>query len=138
MEWVYGGVQGRDMPGYDPRFWELPFDPGDFDALPGDLLDAPDDGPCLDPERAAARKEALAGIAELVRTGLTAKQRVIVERYFYDGRTQQEIAEELGVSQQVVSRQLFGVIRNGRRVGGAVSRLRKACESRGWDPERWV
>ena len=62
----------------------------------------------------------------------------IVELYFYDERTQQEIAAELGVSQQVVSRQLFGVIRDGRRIGGAVSRLRKACEKIGVDPEKWV
>ena len=127
------------MPGYDPSFWELPFDPGDLDALPADLLDAPDDEDGEpDPARAAARREAIDSIAELVRTGLTDKQRTIVERYFYDGRTQQEIAAELGVSQQVVSRQLFGVIRDGKRVGGAISRLRKACESRGLVPERWV
>ena len=127
------------MPGYDPHFWELPFDPGDLDALPADLLDAPaDDEGEVDPARAAARREAIESIAELVRTGLTDKQRAIVERYFYDGRTQQEIAAELGVSQQVVSRQLFGVIRDGKRIGGAISRLRKACESRGLVPERWV
>ncbi|HYF45060.1 MAG TPA: sigma-70 family RNA polymerase sigma factor [Acidimicrobiales bacterium] len=130
------------MPGYDPRFWELSFDPGDFDALPGDLFapaeDVGDDDTADAAERQQARREALAGIADLVRTGLTAKQRHIVERYFYDGRTQQEIADELGVSQQVVSRQLFGVVRNGRRIGGAVARLRKACEANGWSPETWV
>jgi DNA-directed RNA polymerase specialized sigma24 family protein len=124
------------MPGYDPRFWELTFDPGDFDSLPGDLIGAPE--PEVDPVRAAARREALAGIADIVRTGLTAKQRRIVELYFYDGRTQVEIADELGVSQQVVSRQLFGVVREGRRVGGAIARLRKACEALGIDPEKWV
>ena len=120
------------MPGYDPRFWELPFDPGDLDALPAGLVDLPD-AP-RDPEHARARREVLAGIAEVVRTGLTDKQRRIVELYFYDGRTQQEIALELGVSQQAVSRQLFGVIRDGRRIGGAIARLRKICEERGWDP----
>ena len=124
------------MPGYDPRFWELPFDPGDLDALPEELVDAPERDE--DPARAVARAEAIASIAEIVRTGLTAKQRVIVERYFYDGRTQQEIAAEIGISQQVVSRQLFGVVRNGRRVGGAVQRLRRLCEARGVDPEKWV
>jgi DNA-directed RNA polymerase specialized sigma24 family protein len=124
------------MPGYDPHFWELPFDPGDLDALPGDVLDAPEGE--ADPRHDAIRREVLAGIAELVRTGLTPRQRQIVERYFYDGCTQQEIAAELGISQQVVSRQLFGVVRNGRRVGGAVSRLRRACEARGWDPSGWV
>ena len=127
------------MAGYDPHFWELPFDPGDLDALPADLLGAPEETDEVDdPVRAAARRDAVEAVAELVRTGLTPKQRTIVERYFYDGRTQQEIAAELGVSQQVVSRQLFGVIRDGKRVGGAISRLRKACESRGVDPARWV
>ena len=58
--------------------------------------------------------------------------------YFYEGMTQQEVAAELGVSQQAVSRQLFGVIRDGRRIGGAVARLRKLCEERGWDPGKWV
>jgi DNA-directed RNA polymerase specialized sigma24 family protein len=120
------------MPGYDPRFWELPFDPGDLDALPEGVVDAPAGDP--DPVRA----EVLAGIAEIVRTGLTDKQRRIVELYFYEGRTQVEIAATLGVSQQVVSRQLFGVIRHGRRIGGAVARLRKICEERGWDPAQWV
>lgn len=124
------------MPGYDPRFWELPFDPGDLDALPEGLVDAPDDD--RSPADAAARKDALEAIGELVRTGLTAKQREIVQLYFYDGCSQVEIAARLGISQQVVSRQLFGVVRDGRRIGGAIARLRKACASLGIDPEKWV
>ena len=28
------------MPGQDPRFWELPFDPGDLDTLPEEVFDA--------------------------------------------------------------------------------------------------
>ena len=124
------------MPGYDPTFWELPFDPGDLDLLPEVVLDAPT---CtLDPAQERARKEALAGIAEIVRSGLTDKQRRIVELYFYDGRTQQEIAAALGISQQVVSRQLFGVVRDGRRIGGAIARMRKLCEENGWDPTGWM
>ena len=31
------------MAGYDAHFWELPFDPGYFDALPGELFDTPAD-----------------------------------------------------------------------------------------------
>src|SRR5262245_5572689 len=124
------------MSGYDPRFWELSFDPGDFDALPGDLFDAPLDGEA--PADSVARRTALDAIADLVRTGLTDKQRRIVELYFYEGCTQSEVAAELGISQQAVSRQLFGVVRDGRRIGGAIARLRKACEERGVDPSRWV
>ena len=124
------------MPGYDPRFWELPFDPGDLDALPVGLVDAP--AAPRDPQKERVRNAVLAELGEIVRTHLTDKQRRIVELYFYDERTQQEIAAELGISQQVVSRQLFGVIRDGQRIGGAIARLRKACESLGIDPERWV
>jgi len=124
------------MPGYDPTFWELPFDPGDLDALPEVVLDAPAEP--RDPAAERARREVLAGIAEIVRSGLTDKQRRIVELYFYDGRTQVEIAAELGISQQVVSRQLFGVIRGGRRVGGAIARMRKLCDQNGWDPAGWI
>jgi DNA-directed RNA polymerase specialized sigma24 family protein len=124
------------MPGYDPRFWELPFDPGDLDALPEGLVDAP--SAPRDPEKERVRKEVLEAIAALVRTGLTAKQREIVQLYFYDELSQVEIASRLGISQQVVSRQLFGVVRDGRRIGGAIARLRKACESLGIDPEKWV
>lgn len=65
------------------RFWELPFDPGDFDALPMGFLDVPAD---VDPERERVRSEVLDGLAQLVRTSLTDKQRQIVELYFYEGR----------------------------------------------------
>lgn len=123
------------MPGQDPRFWELPFDPGDLDALPEEVLSAPEEAGAA---RQAARAEALAGLADLVRTALTAKQRAIVQAYYYEGLTQAEVAERLGISQQVVSRQLFGVVRDGRRVGGAVARLRKICNEKGWDPSKWV
>jgi DNA-directed RNA polymerase specialized sigma24 family protein len=123
------------MPGQDPSFWELPFDPGDLEDLPEEVFRAPSPdggGP------SAARAEALAGLAEVVRTSLTDKQRQLVEAYFYEGISQAEIAARFGISQQVVSRQLFGVVRNGRRVGGAMARLRRICLERGWDPERWV
>lgn len=123
------------MPGQDPRFWELPFDPGDLDALPEEVLSAPEEAGAA---RQAARAEALAGLADLVRTALTAKQRAIVQAYYYEGLTQAEVAERLGISQQVVSRQLFGVVRDGRRVGGAIARLRKICNEKGWDPSKWV
>ena len=91
-----------------------------------------------DPARAAVRDEMLDLLRVLVETRLTARQREIVELYFTDGLTQAEIAAQLGIAQQVVSKQLFGVMRDGRRVGGAVRRLRQLCEENGIDPEKWV
>lgn len=110
-----------------------------FDRRRGSLFDAfveADD--VLDDEAAAVRDEMLELLRELVATQLTARQREIVELAFVEQLTQAEIAERLGITQQVVSKHLFGVVRDGRRIGGAIRRLRQLCEEHGIDPERWV
>ncbi len=124
------------MPGYDAHFWELPFDPGILAEIPADVLAPVDED--VSSEAARLRHAVLEELGEVVRTRLTSRQRQIVELYFYVGRTQVEIADELGISQQAVSRQLFGVVRNGRRIGGALNRLRKIAADQGWDPTQWV
>lgn len=82
-----------------------------------------------DKRRAAAldeqRAEAIALLGIVIESKLTRRQREIVDLYFYRGKTQQEVAEILGISQQVVSKQLFGVMRAGKKVGGAIRRLQK-------------
>ncbi|MFK7986373.1 MAG: RNA polymerase sigma factor [Sandaracinaceae bacterium] len=54
---------------------------------------------------------------------LTKKQREVVAAYFFEGRSQSEIARALGVRQQVVHKRIFGVVQGGTRVGGALKRL---------------
>jgi len=49
--------------------------------------------------------------------GLTPSQREAVIMYFLESKTQRQIAERLGISQQAVSAHLFGKMRRGRRVG---------------------
>ncbi|MGK3996808.1 sigma factor-like helix-turn-helix DNA-binding protein [Sorangium sp. So ce1024] len=72
------------------------------------------------------RARLCAAVRDAVETALTAKQREVVEAYFFDGLSQGEIARRLGVAQQVVQKRLFGAPRGGRLVGGAVLRLRQA------------
>lgn len=123
------------MRGSNASFWEVPVDPANLEGFPEDS------GGHEAPRSEAgdrSRRDAVTVLGELVRTRLTARQRRLVELYFFEGRTQQEIAQELRVSQQAVSRQLFGVLRKGRRVGGAVQRLRKLCTELGIDPDEWV
>ena len=118
---------------------EIPVRGDLFDRREGSLFDeAVGDGRDDGGLDASVRDEVFSLLRELVATGLTDRQRVIVELYFTDGRTQAEIAQHLGISQQVVSRQLFGVMRNGKRIGGAIRRLRQLCDEHGIDPERWV
>ena len=109
-----------------------------FDRRAGSLFELVDDTDVGLDDAAAVRSEMLELLRELVATALTPRQRQIVERYYLDGRSQGEIAAELGITQQVVSKQLFGVLRDGKRIGGAIRRLRQLCEEHGIDPERWV
>lgn len=76
----------------------------------------------------AARCDA---VREVVATALTGRQREVVELFFFEGRSQGEIARQLGVTQQVVQKCLYGVVRDGRPVGGALRRLREAFTARG-------
>ena len=96
-------------------------------AAPGPVEVAPDAAA----EPSGERAELIALLKLLIETQLTRRQREIVDLYFYQGKTQDEIAEVLGVAQQVVSKQLFGVMRKGKRVGGAIRKLRKVLGKSG-------
>lgn len=70
-----------------------------------------------------------AWVRSAVETALTDKQREVVELYFFEGLSQGEIARQLGITQQVVQKRLYGAQREGRMVGGALARLRTVLES---------
>ena len=53
------------------------------------------------------------------------RQREVVELYFFAGLTLYEIADRLGILVPSVSQHLFGKVRGGKRVGGAIPKLRK-------------
>jgi RNA polymerase sigma factor (sigma-70 family) len=70
-------------------------------------------------------------IRRLMEEALTSRQREVVDLYFLQGLNQRQIAERLGISQQSVSEHLYGKVRSGRAVGGALRKLRRACAKRG-------
>jgi RNA polymerase sigma factor (sigma-70 family) len=131
------------MSKYDPAFWEISVDPEILESVlvAPDMLEhlliTPEDEQAAQ-EKEAFKQEAVDLICELIQTQLTPKQRQVIEMYFYQNMTQQQIGDALGVSQQVVSKRLFGVLRDGTRVGGAVKKLRKLCDKLGIDPQKWV
>ncbi len=67
-------------------------------------------------------------VQEIIDSKLTRRQREILRLYFFCGMTQEDIADRLDLTQSTVSRHLFGTVRNGKRVGGAIPKLRKAVE----------
>jgi RNA polymerase sigma factor (sigma-70 family) len=131
------------MTKYDPAFWEISVDPEVLESMlvaPDfleQLLVTPEDEQATQARR-RLRQGAIEQIRVLIQTRLTPRQRQTVEMYFWHRMTQEEIAHVLGISQQAVSRHLFGVLRNGRRIGGALAKLRKAAGELGIDPEKWV
>ncbi|MEM7030801.1 MAG: sigma-70 family RNA polymerase sigma factor [Chloroflexota bacterium] len=131
------------MTKYNPHFWEVNVDPEVLESMLAgpDLLeqfldDAYDE--TLQNEKDQLRAQALTQIQTLIQTKLTDKQRQVVELYFYQDKTQREIAQILGINQQVVSKHLFGVLRDGQKVGGAIRKLQKLCQKLDIDPQKWV
>jgi RNA polymerase sigma factor (sigma-70 family) len=121
------------MPRRDHTYWEISVDPNVLARFP-----AAEAEPRRDLQKQRLLDEAVANLRTIIETGLTPRQREIVQMYFFDGRTEAEIAQQLGIAQQVVSRHLYGALRSGRRVGGAMAKLRKLAEELGIDPEKWV
>ena len=116
----------------NPDFWEIPVEPGKLDDIDAGraLWHRPEESPRR-PGHHDRRRRAAAKLRELVDQELTPRQRDCVRLYFFEGRTQQQVADELGICRRVVSQHLFGIRRNGRRVGGALNRIRKLCAERG-------
>ncbi len=82
-------------------------------------------------QRARHTREVFDRINELIRSELTQRQREVVHLYYFVGITEERIGQQLGIPQQVVSQHLHGVMRGGKRVGGAIPKLRKLCMKRG-------
>jgi RNA polymerase sigma factor (sigma-70 family) len=112
-----------------PRRREILVAPRDLESM------AQSTAASAESERDGLHLELLDILRDLVSTALTDRQRRIVEMYFFEGRTQDEIAADLGIAQQVVSRQLFGAVRDGKKVGGAIRRLQRVIEDLGVE---WV
>ncbi len=67
-------------------------------------------------------------VMQLIDSQLTQRQREVITLYYVYGKTQQDIAVILDLAQSTVSRHLFGTVRQGRKVGGAIPKLRKVIE----------
>ncbi|MSS70257.1 MAG: sigma-70 family RNA polymerase sigma factor [Candidatus Latescibacteria bacterium] len=118
---------------YNPDFWEVQVDPADLEQFPNEAGIW-----CESREDQESRyqwEDWVSGLVpqllNVISEALTEKQREAVVLYFLHRKTQEEIAQILGVSRRVLSQHLFGISRNGKHVGGAVKKLRKRCMEQG-------
>ena len=118
---------------YNPDFWEIQVDPAGLEKYPNEA------GVWFETDEDQETRyrwedqvqDLTPRVLEVITGALTDKQREAVVLYFLHRKTQQEIAQILGVSRRVLSQHLFGISRNGKHVGGAVKKLRKRCTEQG-------
>ncbi|MFC1736803.1 sigma-70 family RNA polymerase sigma factor [Candidatus Hydrogenedentota bacterium] len=121
------------MSKFNPDFWEVVVEREQLEsyALEDSLWHDYNKSGATRERRKKRTRETFRQVNELIRTELTARQREVVRLYYFKKLTQEEISRLLDIPQQVVSQHLFGILRNGKRTGGAIPRLRKLCEQRG-------
>ncbi|MFA7257415.1 MAG: sigma-70 family RNA polymerase sigma factor [Kiritimatiellales bacterium] len=77
-------------------------------------------------ERLRAAEEIGLVVQAIMLSALTSRQRQVMELYYLENLTQIEVAAALGITQVTVSQHLKGKQRNGKPVGGAFRKIRKA------------
>lgn len=124
------------MARFNAAFWEIPTQRGYLESLPAERGLWYETS--VDRERRYALQDffssVLPTVIELVDEQLTPRQREILRLYYLCDKTQEDIAAMLNLSQSTVSRHLFGTVRNGKKVGGAIPKLQKAVERREYAP----
>jgi len=118
---------------YNPDFWEVRLEPNDLDRYSTEsglwFETREDDQYQL--QREKRNKQLLRPIMDLIGNALTERQRQVLLLYYMHQKTQEEVAQIMGISRRVVSQHLFGIRRNGKQVGGAINKIRKLCRQRG-------
>jgi len=120
------------MAKFNPDFWEVTLAAESWECFAReDALWHESEEETHARQQSAERADALwPEIREIIDEVLTDRQREIVLLYYVEGKNQRQIAERLGITQQSVSEHLFGKMRDGRTVGGALRKLRKVCARR--------
>ena len=120
------------MSHFNADFWEVPLDASYLESIPAER------GLWFETSADRKRRHALQdffqavmpAMWDIIETELTDRQLEVLRLYYIQGCTQEDIAAKLKLTQSTVSRHLFGAARNGRKVGGAIPKLRKAIETR--------
>jgi len=116
------------MAQFNPDFWEIPTDAAALDRTPACKALWFDTE--VDRQRRYAMQDFYEDVAPavnaLIDAALTRRQWEVVKLYYHYGKTQEDIAQILNLTQSTVSRHLFGTVRDGKKVGGAIPKLRKA------------
>ena len=126
------------MLGFNPDFWEVTIDHNSWKSLTekDSIFYREPPGIMRLEEKLKAARKLKPTLYRLIDEALSPPQKKVVELYFFAGLNQKQIAERINMSQQSVSECLNGKSRNGKKIGGAIRKLNKACLKEGieWPP----
>jgi RNA polymerase sigma factor (sigma-70 family) len=117
------------MTKFNPDFWEVNLESASWEKFTQrDVIWPQSEHDPESLERRDARIQSVwTRIQPVMARVLTARQREIVHLYYFEELNQRQIAERLNISQQSVSEHLYGKVRKGKTVGGAIRKLRRNC-----------
>ena len=121
---------------FDPRFWEITFAPDKLDRFSEEdaIWRETEEERQLRYESEEKRSKIAPLIMEIIENDLTESQRNCIKLHFLCQRTREEVAYMLGISRRVVTQHIYGIRRDGKRIGGGIKKIRKICEKRGISP----
>jgi len=121
------------MANFHPRFWEILFPPDELDAFSQESAIGYESHAerQLRYKQEDKRHEIAPVIMGIIQNGLADMQRVCIELHFLHGKTQEKVADSLGISRRAVRQHIYGIRRNGKRIGGGMNKIRKVCKQRG-------
>ena len=121
------------MSRFDPRFWEIVFAPDKLDKFSEEnaIWHETEEEREARYEKEERRRKITPLVMEIIENDLTEMQRNCIKLHFLCQRTREEVACTLGISRRVVTQHIYGIRRNGKRVGGGVKKIRKICQKRG-------
>ena len=120
------------MSNFDPQFWEIVFAPDKLDKFSDEdaIWRETEEERQIRYEKEEKESEIFPLIMEIIENDLTEMQRNCIKQHFLCRRTREEIAYKLGISRRVVTQHIYGIRRNGKRVGGGIKKIRKICQQR--------
>lgn len=82
-------------------------------------------------EMRTLQEELMDKVRQIIDSGLTARQKEVMVKTYFEHRTQMEVADLLGVCQTTVHKIIAGNIdysNGGKRYGGAIKKIKKICD----------
>ena len=120
------------MSKFDPQFWEIGVD--------SELLDRFTEQDAMWYETEEEREQRyqkedkklqiMPVIMEIIESELTDMQKTCIMLHFIHEKTRDEVANTLGISRRVVTQHIYGILRQGKRVGGGIEKIKKICNQK--------